>query len=355
MRLLPLLLLALTLLLAACGGDSEEDARALLRQTFSEAKPVESGKVRLDLAVDGNGIAQLQDGLRLGLSGPFESRGKGKTPRFDLDLSLGTGGATLKAGAVSTGEEGWLKLQGQAYALSKETFDQLLKSSRSTSGTGGLTLKGLGVEPETWLDEPEVVGREDVDGTPADHVRGTVDVPTLLEDASTLLQRAGSLGVAGAPSTPAKLSAEQRETLEKSITSAVVDVWTGAEDRRLRRLRVDVRFDVPEDVRGEGKPEQKGTVRLDLRFSDLDQRQDIGEPEGARPFSELQEGLAALGAAMAQEQQGGDTDLGTSTPEVTPPQPAEPAPSGGGTYADCLARAAGDLRAQQACADLLGS
>ena len=38
----------------------------------------------------------------------FESQGKAKLPKFDLALSLSSGGQRFTAGAVSTGEKGFL-------------------------------------------------------------------------------------------------------------------------------------------------------------------------------------------------------------------------------------------------------
>jgi hypothetical protein len=343
MRHLTILLLsALALLVAACGGggdDGTDEARALLRATFTDAKPVTSGKVDLSLKIDGRSLPGVGQDLDLAVRGPFESQGDGKVPRFDLDLVLGTGQAgALQAGAISTGDRGWLKLMGSTYRLSQDTFGQLLKPSQSATQGGGLTLKKLGVEPESWLEDAEVVGTEDVAGAPTQHVRGTVDVPTLLDDLAALLSRAGSFGVQGAPPA-AELSEEQRKQVAESVESAVVDVWTGEADKRLRRLLVEVRF------KAEG--DRKGTAKLDLKFADLDAPQPIEAPRDARPFSELQEGLAAIGAAVqaeqGQQQQGPGPEAGAQTPA---------APEGD-AYAQCLAQADG-LAAQQRCAELLG-
>lgn len=335
-KILPLVL-GLSLL-SACGGDDE--ARSILQQTFADSAPLRSGKVDLRLEVDGLGLPQLTRGMAVGLKGPFESQGKGKVPKFDLDLSLGSGDAVLRAGAISTGDRGWIKLQGATYTMSKATFDELLASSRG-SGDGALRLSTFGISPSSWLDSAETVGRERLSGEAVDHVRGEVDVPRLLKDLGTLLERAGSLGGTASAATPADLTDDQKRQLVETIKAATVDVWSGAEDRRLRRLLVRIRLDP--------KGAQQGSMELDLRFSDLDAPQAIEAPRDARPFSELQEGLAALGQALQaqQGQAGPGPDAGAQAPSAPTP--------GTGAYAECLARAGDDLRAQQDCASLLGA
>ena len=94
-----LLLLALTALLAlvvaGCGGDSGSSASSdtsvddLLKQTFTGEKKVESGKLDLSLKIDiQGGSSQVQGPISLSLSGPFQTQGKGKLPKFDIDAAF---------------------------------------------------------------------------------------------------------------------------------------------------------------------------------------------------------------------------------------------------------------------------
>jgi hypothetical protein len=356
-RLLTLTLLCALALLAAGCGSSDDEARDVLRQTFADAKPVKSGRIDLALKVDAQGLQGLQGPFELSLKGPFQSQGDGAVPKFDLDLGISTNGARLRTGAVSDGESGWLKLEDRAYTLSQELFGRLEAGRKQAAEGGqnrqGLDLKDLGVDPTRWLRDPQTAGEEELAGVQTTHVRGEIDVSRLLEDVGRLLEKAEGLGVAQAGQVPQQLTDEQREKIAKSVQEATVDVWSGRDDRRLRRMVVEVRFDVPEDVRGDG-PEQRGTVRLDLRMADLDREQAISRPANARPLSELQAGLAELArVAGAQAQQGGQAaPQGEAAP--APQGEAAPAPQGGSAYERCLAESGGDLRAQQECAGLLG-
>ena len=72
---------------AACGGDdgTDESATALIKQTFSGKKKVDSGKLNLDLSakLEANGRRgeQLEGPITLKLTGPFQSRGEDKRRR----------------------------------------------------------------------------------------------------------------------------------------------------------------------------------------------------------------------------------------------------------------------------------
>ncbi len=123
------------------------------------------------------------------------------------------------------------------------------------------------------------------------------------------------------------------------MKKADLDVWTGKADHALRRIRVAVTFDVPEDLRGAGGRPQKGTIGLDLAIGGLNQPQAIGAPADPRPVGELTAALQqVLGQAQAQGQ-GAAGGAGSSS------QPK---------YDACVQAAGADLAKAQQCAPLLG-
>jgi len=339
-----LLVLLATLVLAACGGDSGAgaggDVDELLTDTFDRAKPMRSGKIALKLDVQGSGLPSFQGPLAIALDGPFQSRGAGRMPKFDFDLDFTTGSSTLRAGAISTGDKGWLTLQDRAYTLSDELFGQLDKGrADATKGAdGSIDLKSLGVDPRRWLKDPRREGEEQAGGVPAIHISAGIDVPRLLTDVNSLLGKAAQLGVAGGGSqAPSGLDAKTRQKIAASVQRADVDIWTGAEDHQLRRIAVDVGFEVPEKLRDEGGAPQRGTVLFDLTISELNREQAIGPPANPRPLSELTSALAELAAALQQEQAG-----------------QQGAQQGGTDYDTCVASAGADLQKVQDCAALIG-
>jgi hypothetical protein len=324
-RLVLVCLTLAALVAGGCGGgdgaSTSPQTAKLLADTFGAAKPMRSGRIDLTLDVRARGLPNLREPLVAHVTGPFQSTGAGKAPKFAFDLDLASGASKVQAGAISTGTKGYLTFAERAYALPDGAFGSL--------GTGkpgsGLSLRALGIDPRRWLRDARQEGEADVIGARTIHLAAGVDVERLLADVDRLLAKAGSSGVAGATGTqvPTSLDADTRRTIERSIRAASMDIWTVREDHALRRIAVDVRFDVPRDARPKGSAQQSGSVRFDLAFAALNQEQAIGPPAHARPVAEL-------AAAMRQV-------LG-----------------GNRRYEQCLQDADADLAKAQACAELVG-
>jgi hypothetical protein len=152
-----------------------------------------------------------------------------------------------------------------------------------------------------------------------------VDVPKLLADVSVLLGKAKDVtragGAAAGASVPTQLTAQQRQAIEREVTSASLDVWTGREDHTVRRIALDVRL-------------ASGHIGLQVSLTHLNERQTIRRPADARPVADLHQMLGALASS---------TTPGSTT---TPGDPQA-------GYARCLADAGEDLAKVQRCARLL--
>lgn len=346
--LLALLVASLTGL-AACGGDdsSGADANELLKATFGPDQNVDSGKLAVALGLDAKGLRGLQGPISIKLDGPFQSAGKGKLPKLDLALTLSGAGANFAAGVVTTGEKGWLKLQGTTYAVDDATFEQFKtgyeeSASKDDDKGGSTSFESLGIDPLRWLKDPAIDGEATVGGAETHHIRAAVDVGAFLEDVSTLLGKAGQLGQAAA-AVPTSLTEQQRKDIEASVKDASLEVWTGKEDKALRRLKLIVDIAVPEDVRPRAGGLTTGRLTFDLTISDLNEEQTIAEPKNARPLADLQR-LIAGGATGAT----GSAGTGSATP-----QPAGP-PGESSEYLDCITAAGNDVAEIQKCATLAG-
>jgi hypothetical protein len=337
------LVLALTgSLLAGCGSAGNgggQDVKALLSETFGKDKPIRSGNLTLRLNVDAQGLPSLKHPLAIRVAGPFQGQGSGQVPKFDFAVDLDSGGNAVQAGAVSTGDKGFLTLQGRSYQLSDALFKRLESGQKqATASKGkdqGTSLKALGIDPRRWLKDARERGVETLSGVQVIHVSAGIDVPHFVADLTTLLGKAGKLGVTGgAPQLPSTLTQAQRDKIVKSVKRADVDVWTGKDDKALRRIAMHVTFDVPADSRPKGTPAQKGALRFDLAIAELNRPQAIGAPANPRPLSELTTAFGqVLGGAQgsAQQQRGGSSQ-----------------------YQQCLAAAGTDIAKAQRCAGLLG-
>jgi hypothetical protein len=331
----------IVLFVSACGG-GDDSVDSLLSQTFAPDKSVKSGRLNAQLDADVQGIQGLNGPVRLRLSGPFQSAGKGEMPRFDFTLGLTAGGQTFSAGGVSTGDKGFVRFQGQAYAVSDQLFNQFktgylnaAKQSKQKKGSAP-TLGALGIDPRRWLTGAKKAGEENIGGTDTIHITAGIDVSKLLDDVNRLLGRAST--ASGSKQVPQRLTPAQRKTIQDAVDSATVDVFTGKDDKLLRRLDVNVKLKNSGTVKG-------GTLRFQLQLDALNKDQTIKAPANTKPLEQLL-GQASGGASSGQS----TTPAAPAAPSTTTPA----APSGNSAYLQCLDKAGSDLSAVQKCAALQG-
>lgn len=340
--------------LASCGG--EPSAQELLKQTFSGDQQVKSGDLGLSLALDAKGLKSLQGPLSLKLTGPFESQGNGQLPKFDLSLAIQAGGQGFSAGAISTGDKGFLKLQGTNFALTDQLFAQFKKgyqqaAAQSGKNKSGPTFASLGIDPLKWLTNPKKAGTAKVGGVETYHITAGIDTGRFLDDVSALLGKAGALG--SQANLPSSLTPRQRRDIEASVKDARLQVWTGKDDKALRRLAIAVDLDVPADVRKRAGGLTTGTLTFDLTIGQLNQQQTIAAPASARPLSDLTsilqgQGATGGGGASGGASSGGGGSAGGATGTGTGSAGAS------SKYLTCLQKAGSDVAAVQQCAALAG-
>jgi hypothetical protein len=343
------LLVALAATLAACGGDggsgdeatASTDVNELLTQTFTGSKPVDSGKLALKVRLDAQGKGSEIDGpVSLSLNGPFQSQGDGKLPKFDLDASVDGAGQSIQAGATSTGENGYVSFQGSDYVLAGPIFEQFKagfeQAEKDATGGKQQSFASLGMDPRKWLTDPKNEGEAKVGDADTIKITGGVDVGKLLDDVNAALEKASSLDLGSVGGVPTRLTDAQRKQIVEAVKDPRVEIYTGTEDKILRRMVVDVGVD-------DAASETSGTLAFDASITDLNEDQEISGPENAKPFDQLLEqfgGLAALGAAAS----GGGGSSGSS--------------NGGSAadlekYSDCLTQAGEDVAKARKCAELL--
>jgi hypothetical protein len=352
MRLLaPISLLLAAVALVACGGSSSgtggkkvsstTDPQKILADTFSASgKKVESGKFNMTLKLDVSGGSSTLNGpVNVTLGGPFESQGKGKVPKFKVDLAFAGAGQNIKAGATSTGDKGFLNYNGQDYAVPDNVFKQFASGytqAQSQNKSKGGTLKELGIQPQTWLKDAKVDSSSSVGGTDTVKVSGGVDVPKMLDDLNTLLGKAGSLGLPNAGTLPSSLTAQQKTQIEKAVKSASVEIETGKDDSILRRIAFTLDIS---DATGSGG---KANVAFDLSLTDLGQSQSISEPSSTKPLNDLLSQLGGLGTALGGLGGSSSSSSGSGSSSAA-----------AGKYTQCVKDAGTDVSKAQQCASLL--
>lgn len=343
-----LALAVVALVLAACGGSdggsgsggSSADAETLLRQTFTGTHDIRSGKADIQLRVDVSGDDSIRGPITASISGPFQSAGSGELPKFDMSLDAHAQGQGFRAGLTSTSDQLFVNFGGTSYEVPAQLLDQLKDSYRRSQQEGSdqqMSLKSLGLDPLSWLQDPTVEGTETIGGVETDHISSQVDVNALLDDVDKILARVSAQG--GLPTgqqIPSKIPPGDRSQIEDAVKSASIDVWSGTDDHTLRKLTLALSVDVPRES-------TSLDLSLSIELTDLNQPQSIEAPTTTRPLQELLgqvQGL--LGGALGGGSLGGSGSSGggASSDQLQ-------------AYSDCVQRAGSDVTEAQKCADLL--
>jgi hypothetical protein len=340
------LVLAVALVLAACGGGDggDEDPQPLLNETFGNA--IQSGTFDLDFKIEASG-GDDPGSFEAKLGGPFQGQGDA-FPLFDIDVSVKAEGGSQdlsgSGGLTSTSGKAFVNFQGTDYAVDQELYDQYVSTytqlqDQSDSQGQGL-LATLGINPGRWLTDLKNDGTEEIEGTETIHISGEADVPALIEDLKTIATSAGS--AAG------NLNPEEFDRLSDTIESADLDVFTGEDDHLLRRLEASLELTPPE---GTPRSFDSLTVDLQLTLGAVNQPQTIEAPAGAEPFSALLGRIGIDPAQLGKALRGG-LGSGGALPQ-TGGSTTAPSESATEAYQSCFSQAQGTDALQQ-CAELLG-
>lgn len=322
------------------GGGDTAGVETLLTQTFTGTHKMESGKANLVLKVTAEGDDSIRGPIELKVSGPFQTAGKDELPKFDLALDIHAQGQGFSAGIASTSDRLFVKFGGTAYEVPETLVAQMKQSFGSgSSSKSGLSLDSLGIDPMSWLEDPELAGTETVGGVETEHITSKLDVNALLDDIDGVLAKVkDQLPAAAATGQPIpdRIPEDTRKQIEDAVKDATVDIWTGKDDKTLRKLVVTVAVEPPASSDGPDSLD----ISLTFELTDLNEPQSISAPATTRPLSELLGQLQGLlGGAL------GGGALGGGGGDTAPPNIDE--------YTQCLQDAQGDVEQAQACAELL--
>jgi hypothetical protein len=333
-------------LVAGCGGgdaaDSSTDVNELLQDTFAGGKPIQSGKLDIALGVE----SDAGQPVTVDVTGPFKSQGAGRLPQLDLDVSFAGGGQTIKAGLTATENQAFVGYGEDTYEIAGAVFQQFKagyeEAAKRSSGQNDQTLASLGIDPRRWLTNAKNEGEAKVGDTDTIKITGDVDVPKLLEDVDGALEKVRSLGVQGTDRLPKRLTEEEKRQTAEAIDRLNVEIYTGAEDRILRRMVIALGLQAPEGSDTSGA--RKVDVNFDLQLLEVNEDQDIQAPQGAKSFQELvakldELGLGNLGLGGAL---GGGGGAGGGADQETLEK-----------YSECIRQAGGNSDEVRKCADLL--
>jgi hypothetical protein len=214
------------------------------------------------------------------------------------------------------------------------------------------SLKGLGLDPRSWLGEAKDEGEEEVGGVKTRHVSGTLDVEAVMRNLNEFVRKSGgALGTATGQTAPKPLSAEDIRKVADVVKDPRFNVYVGEDDDIIRRVAGKIEFDVPEASREGLGGVESGAIEFQVEFTDVNGDQEIEAPAHARPISSLTRSLGGtpgLGGVVTDES-GGSAPANPRNGQSDSPRTEDFQ-----AYADCLDKARPeDTEALQRCAELL--
>ena len=342
-RLLSLAAVALlgTALVAGCGGDDggDEDPQQVLDETFSNDQTVNSGVLDISLAASAEG--DEGGSIDASLNGPFQGDEKqeGEFPQFDLTVDASGEGQgqefDLAGGLIAASDDAFVSYQDNTYEVPSAFFDQIKQASAQAQRQArqggdedaGALFEQLGIDPSGWLTNLENEGDEDVEGTDTTHIHGDADVPAIVEDLQSAAEQAGGEAI----------DPDEAAEVEESVDEASIDVYSGNDDRILRRLDLNLALTPAEDS---DSAVDNIDIEFSLTLSDVNEPQTIEAPSDAQPFSRLEQALGLPPGVLegALSGGGGLGSLGPSSGSGS--QKIEPAPgTSSKKYLDCISKA----------------
>jgi hypothetical protein len=276
-RRLALGVVAAALALSGCAGG--EDPQEVLSETAANLGEIKSGTLHLDFRVEPRG-APGAEAFGFTLDGPFSLGGSGALPLAQIDYSQTVGDETATVTLISTGRNAYVRTQGRTYELPPEQADEL------RSAAGGLRAgAGLGeFAIDEWIEDAELHDGGEVGGAETDHVQAELNVVNAVRDLTALVRELGR-------DVP-QLGGQDVERLAESVRSSRFEVYTGKEDRLLRRLELEVDFalGVPELLRSALGSLVGARVSFELGVDDPNGPVSVEQPHDVLPASELPSG-----------------------------------------------------------------
>ncbi len=261
---------------AACGGGGADDA---LSETASNLGEIRSGELTLSLIAEGG---DARAGFEL--TGPFELRDDG-LPVAELAYTQIAAEREATVTLISTGEEAFVEANGQTYVLPEEQADRLRAASGElSSGDSGTSEDGSGeglgaLALDKWLVDPQVAEGEELGGVQTDRITSELDVVQTANDLLALL-------AAFQGGEAAQIEGDDAEALRRATERAAVEILTGAEDRLLRSLVIDLRLgaNVPDSLLEQLGPLGQAHFRLELGIANPNEPVSVEAPADAQPF-----------------------------------------------------------------------
>ena len=306
-----LALLALALVAAGCGGDSSSDdggseakpgaansaeVKKLIRETFGPNENATSGKLSGTIDIDVKGARRYREPIQVTLSGPFNQSGSSPA-EANLSVGLRLRGGSIGGELVLIDDKVLIGLGSSAYTIPPSIAGPIRRPLAKTSNGLGSVLAVFGIAPQRWAKNPRIVGNERIAGEDTIHGTAEIDTRRFFLDVARLTKILTSLRITEIVSVPTEVDRSARSALVRSVTRATGDVYTGADDKVLRRAAFDMALKPSaRDRRTLGFSSL--TLKGELNVTEVGTPQQIRAPKVAGTFDDLQITFDALAESV---------------------------------------------------------
>jgi hypothetical protein len=285
-------LAGLATVFAACGssGDkSGEDPQAVIEDaTF---KGIESAELEATIGVNVSGNEGGH--LDISVSGPFQGRGEGLYPEFDLTAKANGNvkgkDINFEGGLELLSNKAYVDYEGTEYEVDPTTFTfvksaieraQSQNGSKSSASTACQEVAAEDLEVSDFVENLSNEGSADVGGAGTTKVSGDIDIPGALEAITELAEEpACSAQLNAAGGAPLAKLEEAKSQVEGAVKSSRADVYVG-DDNIVRKVATEL------SIEPEGSKE-KVDLDIEVTLNGVNETHPITPPSGAQPLSKL--------------------------------------------------------------------
>ena len=355
--------------LAACGGNSDKSGESP-QTIIDEAtlQGIDSGNLDLSLNVKAEG--KEGGNVDIGVSGPFQSEGKGKLPRLDMTAkakgSVGGSDVDFEGGLVLLPNSAYVGYEGTEYEVDPTTYsfvESALKQAQRKGGAEGESAEASGCQEAVgklqigdFIESASNEGSADVGGTSTTKVSGDLDVSGAIDELVELAESPAcraQLAAAGAFPSSSEIE-EAKDEVSGAVKTAHVDVYVGDDDI-VRRLEAQLKI----EPKNGGDGPKSIAIDLDLQLTEVNEEQEISAPAKAKPLNDLflKLGVNPIELLGLLNGEGGGEGLGNLLESLGDSASGGSGSSGGGSgggqqaYLKCLGEAKTPVDLQR-CASL---
>jgi hypothetical protein len=297
--------------LVGCGGDDSSsgdsgggekqgkansaEVKKLIRQTFGPNEKAKSGNISAVVDLTVKGAPRYREPVQVSLVGPFSN--EAGQPETKLDVSLALRGGILGGDLYLKGDQAFIGLGSTAYEVPASIAGPLRKPLQKDGNALDAIMGVFSINPDRWAKNPRIVGNERVAGIDTIHGTAEINTKNLFLDLATLAKRLTALRITEITGLPREVDAQTRAALARSVKTATGDVYTGAEDKVLRRAKLNLLLEPSAKDR---KLLKFSSVKVaaNLDVTDVGSPQKISVPSNRGSWDALQLSLDALAEAV---------------------------------------------------------